>query len=285
MAIERTLSIIKPDAVAKNLIGAIYARFEAAGLKVPDWQRVQTRGRRRPLRWDGGSTLCAFVTSISDIDDLIPIVTAYQLEWNKMHQFLGQSALGRQLAAQPDEARDTPTPQGVASELDLAELGRVLSLETGGIATLQAALGESFLTGVRAIARRPADLRVRLLAGTYSQYQRAAQRWWSGIEPSYVRSEHPRRPAVYFVSSNSHSLNNLLGGYARVHRDRLVRFVRERDPEQLSSTLAEAIAAADQARTDNLLYYLLRSFLHDGSGTSYRDEVRSFDAESGKFCL
>ena len=34
MAIERTLSIIKPDAVAKNVIGEIYARFEKAGLKV-----------------------------------------------------------------------------------------------------------------------------------------------------------------------------------------------------------------------------------------------------------
>ena len=34
MAIERTLSIIKPDAVAKNVIGQIYARFEGAGLKV-----------------------------------------------------------------------------------------------------------------------------------------------------------------------------------------------------------------------------------------------------------
>ncbi|MDM0013623.1 nucleoside-diphosphate kinase [Variovorax sp. J22P168] len=34
MAIERTLSIIKPDAVAKNVIGKIVSRFEAAGLKV-----------------------------------------------------------------------------------------------------------------------------------------------------------------------------------------------------------------------------------------------------------
>ncbi len=34
MSTERTLSIIKPDAVAKNVIGQIYARFEAAGLKV-----------------------------------------------------------------------------------------------------------------------------------------------------------------------------------------------------------------------------------------------------------
>jgi len=34
VAAERTLSIIKPDAVAKNAIGQIYARFEAAGLKI-----------------------------------------------------------------------------------------------------------------------------------------------------------------------------------------------------------------------------------------------------------
>ena len=34
MAVERTLSIVKPDAVAKNVIGQIYARFEGAGLKI-----------------------------------------------------------------------------------------------------------------------------------------------------------------------------------------------------------------------------------------------------------
>ncbi len=34
MAIERTLSIIKPDAVAKNVIGQIYTRFESSGLKI-----------------------------------------------------------------------------------------------------------------------------------------------------------------------------------------------------------------------------------------------------------
>jgi nucleoside-diphosphate kinase len=34
MAVERTLSIIKPDAVAKNVIGKIYSRFESSGLKV-----------------------------------------------------------------------------------------------------------------------------------------------------------------------------------------------------------------------------------------------------------
>jgi nucleoside-diphosphate kinase len=41
MAIERTLSIIKPDAVAKNVIGQIISRFEAAGLKVVAGRLVQ----------------------------------------------------------------------------------------------------------------------------------------------------------------------------------------------------------------------------------------------------
>ena len=41
MAIERTLSIIKPDAVAKNVIGQIYARFEGAGLKIVAAKLVQ----------------------------------------------------------------------------------------------------------------------------------------------------------------------------------------------------------------------------------------------------
>ena len=41
MAIERTLSIIKPDAVAKNVIGQIYSRFENAGLKIVASRMVQ----------------------------------------------------------------------------------------------------------------------------------------------------------------------------------------------------------------------------------------------------
>ncbi len=41
MAVERTLSIIKPDAVAKNVIGQIYARFEKAGLKIVAARMVQ----------------------------------------------------------------------------------------------------------------------------------------------------------------------------------------------------------------------------------------------------
>ncbi|MEH6503352.1 MAG: nucleoside-diphosphate kinase [Cycloclasticus sp.] len=41
MALERTFSIVKPDAVAKNVIGQIYARFEASGLRIVAAKMVQ----------------------------------------------------------------------------------------------------------------------------------------------------------------------------------------------------------------------------------------------------
>ena len=41
MAIEQTLSIIKPDAVKKNVIGEIYSRFENAGLKIVHAQMIE----------------------------------------------------------------------------------------------------------------------------------------------------------------------------------------------------------------------------------------------------
>ena len=69
MAIERTLSIVKPDAVAKNVIGEIYSRFEKAGLRVVAARmlhltREQAEGfyavhRERPFYAD----LVAFMTS------------------------------------------------------------------------------------------------------------------------------------------------------------------------------------------------------------------------------
>ena len=69
MAVERTLSIIKPDAVAKNVIGKIYSRFEDAGLKiVADQMRLLSKSeaegfyavhRERPFFAD----LVKFMTS------------------------------------------------------------------------------------------------------------------------------------------------------------------------------------------------------------------------------
>ena len=48
MAVERTLSIIKPDAVAKNVIGKIYSRFESNGLKIVA-AKMKHLTRKKPL--------------------------------------------------------------------------------------------------------------------------------------------------------------------------------------------------------------------------------------------
>ena len=80
-----------PDAmpdVKLVVLGQSHELFEASGFDVQRWTNVRTRGRRRPLRYDGKETLAVFIASESDIDDLVPIVTAYQIEWNKMHERL-----------------------------------------------------------------------------------------------------------------------------------------------------------------------------------------------------
>lgn len=69
MALERTLSIIKPDAVAKNVIGEIYTRFERAGFKIVEAKMIQlddelaggfyAEHKERPFYKD----LVAFMTS------------------------------------------------------------------------------------------------------------------------------------------------------------------------------------------------------------------------------
>ena len=53
MAIERTFSIIKPNAVAKNVIGNIFSRFEAAGFKI-----VGTAGRNQSGKCSGRYSAC-----------------------------------------------------------------------------------------------------------------------------------------------------------------------------------------------------------------------------------
>ncbi len=65
--------------IRRIVLGQSHELFEAAGYDVRSWRIVRTRGRRRPLRWDGSTTLAAFIASASDIDDLVPMITAYQI--------------------------------------------------------------------------------------------------------------------------------------------------------------------------------------------------------------
>ncbi len=258
------------------VMGQSHEQFEGAGYEVRErgWSRVTTRGRRRPLRWDGAGTLAAFVTSKSDIDDLVPILTAYQIEWNKMHGLLANDDLGRALAGAPVDAPLSPSAEALAGPLDLAP---------EQVRTLLVALGTGWPAALREVARRPSDLLVRLLNAGFIEYQRAAMRWWSGIEPAYLRDTRPRRAPIYFVSSNTHSLVNVLGGYALAHRAEILEFARRRNPEGLAEPLEQAIAAGDEHEAANIAYYLLRAFLHHDDGHAHERlaTVQRFDSESG----
>jgi hypothetical protein len=120
-----------------------------------------------------------------------------------------------------------------------------------------------------------------MLAASYSQYQRSAQRWWGGVEPTYVRPEHPRRPPVYFVSSNTHAMANLMGGYARSHSDQIIAYARAKNPEGLAAEVDAALSAKGDAELSSLLYYLLRGYIHDTPGSARMREVREFEAAGG----
>jgi len=258
---------IMPE-VRRIVLSQSEEQFGTFGYPVRDWQRLTTRGRRRPTRWDGNGTLAVFISSASDIDDLVPIVTAYQIEWNKMHALLGPSTLGKQLVA---------GAAPVGPEL-LAELARTLSVPEDLAGKLVAALGSRSASALTSIAGQRADLRMRLLASSFSQYQRAAQRWWSGIEPIFLRTEEPKRRPVYFVSSNTHSLANLLGGYPRAHQTSLLETAQRDTSPTFKADLERALA---EGRDDapNFLYFVLREHLR--GKPDLQREVQAWDAESG----
>ena len=61
MALERTFSIVKPDAVAKNHIGAIYNRFETAGLKIVAAKMVHLHKRKLKVSTQSTASVLSLV--------------------------------------------------------------------------------------------------------------------------------------------------------------------------------------------------------------------------------
>lgn len=239
------------------VLGQSLAQFEAAGYRIDTWQAARTRGRRRPLRWNGGDTLAVFIASASDIDDLVPILTAYQIEWNKLRE--------RLLAAR---ISDVANDEELAQALGAAE----------PVLRLRGALGPRSNDILHDMISHDCDLFVRLLDGSFREYQRSAQRWFQAIAPAI-----PQGRPVYFISSNSHSMANLLGGYARAHRQEIVDYLHRDNTEDLAPRYDEAIAKGDHALATNILYYSLRAFIHEpgGQAAGRMAQVQESDAASG----
>src|SRR4030081_950362 len=79
-----------PDAISRCrhvIMGQSPQGFRAVlQADILSWQEVKAPARRRRWYHDGKNTLAVLIASASDIDDLVPTLVAYQIEWNKLHR-------------------------------------------------------------------------------------------------------------------------------------------------------------------------------------------------------
>ena len=158
-----------------------------------EWTEVSAPGRRRRWYDDGDGTLAVLIASASDVDDLIPTMVALQIEWKKLRLALRGSGMEHIEQASPAEVA---TACG-GLEDDWLQLHEIW--------------GVSFGPRLAEIAERPMALRMRMLGGTQVGYARVTRRWWQQVT-GLMRSESLLDRPVYFVSSNSHAIANLVTG-------------------------------------------------------------------------
>jgi hypothetical protein len=199
------------------------------GADIMSWEAVKAPARRRRWYNDGKNTLAVLIASASDIDDLVPTLVAYQIEWNKLHRALqdvGPSDLDARLASG-------------ASEDDWRRLHE--------------AWGDSFDATLAAIRSEECRIVVRLIGGSHLGYARNASRWWLPIATAMAELGARDAP-IYFVSSNAHSLINVLTGVARRIENEIVDWIGRTDPE-LDTERRKLEAGHTRASRDNWLYY------------------------------
>lgn len=231
---------------------------------VEAWQSVRARARRRKYYYDAESgQMAAFIASVSDIDDIIPCLTTLQIEWNKMHL---------RLAAHSVEDGHTPIhfSNGVGSPTSLEALRSALGLSAEDFAKLEAAWpGSLLLRNLAEAANRQLDLRVRVLGSGLSDYRRSVQQWWLGLVGRTADLNLTERP-IYFISSNVHSVANMLSGYAADQRDAILSYIEDADPEGLRAEY-QSLPVQDNGQLANLLYYASRPYC--ATSPRLRDEM------------
>jgi len=236
--------------------------FQRAGLgDLHEWETVEAPARRRRWHRDGNGLLGVLIASGSDLDDLIPTLVAYQIEWNKVH----------------DRVAGIELPAG----LDAAWCAEHL----GGGADDWARVGDTWDGDLRAFvaeaAARELDLRIRMLSGSEVGYGRVTRRWWEPIL-GCLRERGLLDRRLYFVSSNTHSLVNLLTGAARAHEDEIVAWLERDGPEDLRAELEKLRSGRTRGSWDNLLYFTAREFfrVHPESAPPW-DERRNRERRLG----
>src|SRR5918996_976240 len=238
-----------PDSIVRIKIvvmGQEAALFRRAGIgPLEQWDAVEAAARRRRWYDSGDEVLAVLLASESDVDDLVPTLVAFQIEWNKIRR--------RMLAAgwPPDEGA---TPEGCAIALGGA---------ADDWARLADAWGEHFEERLEAIADEGKSMRIRMLGGTQVGYQRMTRRWWGPVRAEMNAQALGDAP-LYFVSSNTHSLSNLVTGLAREREDELIAFVEREGAADLREELARFREGATEGSWENFLYFVARDFFDAG---------------------
>jgi hypothetical protein len=216
------------------ILGQSERGFSAAlGVELATWERVKAPARRRPWYSDGEGTLAVLLSSPSDIDDLVPTLVAYQIEWNKLHRAVADAG--------PDPERIRLAVQ--ASEEDWDRLRDTWA------ADFEATLAHA--------GRRECQLTMRMVGGSHVGYARGAGRWWQPIQAA-IDDLGLSDSSVYFVSSNVHSLVNVLSGVARRFEREILDFTRLDDPE-LAGELNKLEEGRTPASRENWLYFAARA--------------------------
>jgi hypothetical protein len=259
--------------VCQVVLGQSDAVFRRRGYPdVESWESVTAPARRRRMFYDGDETLAVYIASISDIDDIVPMLTAFQVEWNKMNTLIGlESGLTERLA----ECVEAQSWEDAAC----AEAQQVLRLSDDDWARLQTIWGQTFPALLARIGAGQKRMSVTLLAGSYVEYRRATQKWWDRVTDRipFDLSERP----IYFVSSNTHSLTNMMTSFAQKHEDLLLEYVESGvDPE-----LGEEAVRIKQHRVpsnwSNFLYYVLKKYLQASVGADLLAERDDFEMAHG----
>jgi hypothetical protein len=205
------------------------------------WEAREAPARRRWWFDNGTGTLAVLLASTSDLDDLIPTLVAYQIEWNKLHALA--RATERPAGAEPDPA---DCAEGFGGAVD--DWMRVRDAWDGSLS--------DFLDEV---ASRRLDLRIRMLSGSQVGYARMTRRWMAPIRAEMDAQGLSDRP-IYFVSSNTHSLVNLVTDTARSREDEIVAHIDEHGPDYLREELQKFREGRAEGSWENFLYFGARLF-------------------------
>lgn len=252
--------------VALVVLGQSPAVFARHGFgDVESWQEVSARARRRRLYFDRKDTLACYIASRSDIDDVVPSLTAYQIEWNKMNRLLE--------VCPPALLEQAPTDPEA-----FAQLAEWLKMSVEDLIRLRVVLGKQFSAYLHQIASRRCNIRLRLLSGSLSEYRRATRTWWDNIQQAFPSIEE--RP-VYFVSSNTHSMLNLVTGFAFEHEEELIRYLKEEDNHELLQEWRDIQSSMIPSNRGNFLYYMLKKYQQTAAGSYLWEEQLAYEKEYG----